>query len=96
MTGCGFGFMLSASYTMFNIYFIEKRVMMMSYAQSFFGLGSMALPILVNFLLNEYGFRGCMAIIAALNAHVIFAMLLMHPLEWHFIITEEISNCINI
>lgn len=57
---------------------------MMSLAQSLFGLGSMALPIVTSKVLHEYGFRGCMAVIAAMNAHTIFAMILMHPVEWHF------------
>lgn len=75
--------MLAVSYTMFNRYFIEKRVAMMGLAQTLLGLGSMGFPLFVDKLMSKYGFRGCMAIIAALNGHALFGMLVMHPVEWH-------------
>lgn len=55
----------------------------MSLAQTLIGVVTMIYPILVHFLMNKYGFRGAMAVIAALNAHVIFGMVIMHPLKWH-------------
>lgn len=57
---------------------------MMSVAQSLIGIGTMIYPLLVQFLMNEYGFRGGMAILAALNAHSIFGMLVMIPIEWNY------------
>lgn len=44
----------------------------------------MVYPIVVQFLMDTYGFRGTMAIMAAINAHAIFGMLVMHPIEWHY------------
>lgn len=75
--------MISASYTTFNAYFVKKRIMMMSVAQSIFGLGTMAYPIFVQYFMNEYGYRGFMAIRAGVHGHVIFGMLVMHPVAWH-------------
>lgn len=75
--------MISASYSTFNAYFVEKRVMMMSVAQSIFGLGTMAYPKVVRYFMDEYGYRGCMALRASLHGHVILGMLAMHPVEWH-------------
>lgn len=57
---------------------------MMSVAQSLIGVGSMVYPIVVQFLMDTYGFRGAMAVMAAINAHAIFGMLVMHPIEWHY------------
>ncbi|XP_055713264.1 monocarboxylate transporter 9 [Phlebotomus papatasi] len=81
--GIGFGLIIPSAYTTFNLYFEEKRVFMMSIAQTLIGLGSMIYPILIQWLMDNYGFRGCMAIMAALNGHAIVGMLVMHPVEWH-------------
>lgn len=69
---------------MFNHYFIKKRVFMMGITQALKGVGIMGYPILVQFLMERYGFRGTMAVIAAINAHAILGMLVMHPIEWHY------------
>lgn len=81
--GSGFGLIVPTSYTTFNNYFVKKRVMWMSFAQSLIGVGTMAYPMMVQKLMEWYGFRGCLMIIAALNAHAILGMLLMQPVKWH-------------
>ncbi len=82
-TGAGFGLMIAASYSTFNAYFVKKRIMMMSFAQSIFGLGTMAYPIFVQYFMEQFGYRGFMAIRASVHGHVIFAMLVMQPVQWH-------------
>lgn len=62
---------------------MKRRVMMMSITQAIIGLGQMAVPIVVQYFLENFGFRGCLLILAGLNFHCIIAMLLMHPVEWH-------------
>ena len=64
---------------------------MMSLAQSLLGLGSIILPLLIEKLFLWYGFRGCLAVIAALNGNAIVGMLVMHPVEWHMKL-EEITD----
>ncbi|GAB0097094.1 uncharacterized protein DMENIID0001_126920 [Sergentomyia squamirostris] len=81
--GVGFGLIIPSAYTTFNLYFEEKRVFMMSIAQTIIGVGSMVYPIVIQWLMDTYGFRGCMVIMAALNGHAIVGMLVMHPVEWH-------------
>jgi Na+/melibiose symporter-like transporter len=71
------------AYTTFNAYFVEKRVLMMSIAQTLIGVGSVIFPIAIQKLMEIYGFRGCMLIMAAINAHTVLGMLVMHPVEWH-------------
>lgn len=44
----------------------------------------MVYPMLVQFLMDAYGFRGALAILTAINFHTIFGMLAMHPIEWHY------------
>ncbi|XP_001869607.2 monocarboxylate transporter 9 [Culex quinquefasciatus] len=81
--GAGFGLMIPVSYTTFNAYFVEKRVVMMSVSQTLIGLGTMFYPIFIQKTMEAYGFRGCMAVLAAVNSHTLVAMMVMHPVEWH-------------
>ncbi|XP_055300651.1 monocarboxylate transporter 14-like [Sitodiplosis mosellana] len=84
LQGAGIGFMAPVGYTIFNHYFVRKRVFMMGIMQALKGIGIMGYPIMVQFLMERYGFRGTMAVIAAINAHAILGMLAMHPIEWHY------------
>uniref|UniRef100_A0A182NRI8 Major facilitator superfamily (MFS) profile domain-containing protein n=1 Tax=Anopheles dirus TaxID=7168 RepID=A0A182NRI8_9DIPT len=81
--GAGFGLMIPVSYTTFNAYFVEKRVVMMSVAQTLIGVGTMFYPIFIQRSMDAFGFRGCMTVLAAVNSHTLVAMLVMHPVEWH-------------
>lgn len=76
--------MVPVGYTNFNKYFIKKRVFMMSMTQALKGVLITLHPILVKVAMNAYGFRGALAIVAAVNAHSIVGMLVMHPIEWHY------------
>lgn len=57
--------------------------MMMSLAGTIQGILGTGLPLFINMLMKEYGFRGSLAILAALNLHVLFGSLCLHPVEWH-------------
>lgn len=81
--GMAFGIIIPVCYSTFNLYFIKKRVLMMSFAQSLIGVGGMIYPILIRKLMDWYGFRGALLVLAAVNSHAIFGMLVMHPVEWH-------------
>lgn len=89
--------MVSVAYTTFNHYFVKKRVFMLSVAKSLMGFGVMVYPILAQALMEKYGFRGAMAMLAAINAHAILGMLVMHPVEWHYKVIktplEETKPC---
>ncbi|KAH8354772.1 hypothetical protein KR084_007332, partial [Drosophila pseudotakahashii] len=81
--GFAFGLMVPTCYTTFNHYFVKNRVMWMSFAQTLIGLGAMLYPIVMQKLMQWYGFRGCLLILTGLNAHAVLGMLVMHPVEWH-------------
>lgn len=87
--GAGFGMMIPVSFTAFNCYFTKKRTAMMSLNQAMSSLASITFPMLVTFLLSEYGLRWTLALILAVDLHLVFAMLVMHPVEWHLIKSEE-------
>ncbi|XP_053600087.1 monocarboxylate transporter 7-like isoform X1 [Plodia interpunctella] len=87
--GSGFGVMIPVSFTAFNCYFTKKRTAMMSANQTMSSMASITFPMLVTFLLSEYGFRWTLALIMAIDLHLVFAMLVMHPVEWHLIKSGE-------
>lgn len=80
--------MVPSAFGTFNEYFVKKRTLMMGIAQTLTGLVIMIYPILVNFLMETYGFQGGSAILAAINLHVVLGMLLMHPVKWHYKIIQ--------
>lgn len=84
MQGIGLGLVMPVAFGKFNQYFTNQRVTIMSLTQAFTGVLTMVYPLFVAYLKETYGFRGAMAVIAAVNAHVILAMLVMHPVEWHY------------
>ncbi|XP_045487956.1 monocarboxylate transporter 13 isoform X2 [Pieris rapae] len=90
--GAGFGVMIPVSFTAFNCYFTKKRTAMMSANQTMSSMASITFPILVTFLLAEYGFRWTLALIMAIDLHLLFAMIVMHPVEWHMIQAPEVKG----
>lgn len=74
---------------------------MMSIAQSINGCVMMIYPLIVQYSINTYGCHGALAIIAAINSHVIVGMLIMQPVEWHYKVNkvpidEESQQCMRI
>lgn len=92
ITGAGFGVMIPVSFTAFNCYFTKRRTAMMSANQTMSSMASITFPILVTYLLAEYGFRWTLALIMAVDLHLVFAMLVMHPVEWHLIKNPEVCQ----
>ncbi|XP_047518003.1 monocarboxylate transporter 13-like isoform X2 [Pieris napi] len=90
--GAGFGVMIPVSFTAFNCYFTKKRTAMMSANQTMSSMASITFPILVTFLLAEYGFRWTLALVMAIDLHLLFAMIVMHPVEWHMIKAPEVKD----
>ncbi|CAH3993255.1 unnamed protein product [Pieris brassicae] len=90
--GAGFGVMIPVSFTAFNCYFTKKRTAMMSANQTMSSMASITFPILVTFLLAEYGFRWTLALIMAIDLHLLFAMIVMHPVEWHMVKAPEVKG----
>lgn len=100
MQGIGLGLIMPVTYATFNQYFLHRRVFVMSLTQAFTGILTMIYPIFVANLIETYGFRGSVAIIAAIHAHLVLVMLVMQPVEWHYklikipIFDEEPCKCI--
>ncbi|XP_055844453.1 monocarboxylate transporter 9 [Episyrphus balteatus] len=81
--GIAAGLIIPSCYTIFNSYFVKKRVFVMSLTQTLIGIGTMLYPVIVQKLIDWYGFRGCLLVLAAINSHAILGMILLQPVEWH-------------
>ena len=66
--------------------------MLMSFAQALIGVFGMIYPLFVERLLYYFGFRGCIAIVAAVNCHGLLGLLAMHPVAWHMKLEEITDN----
>lgn len=73
---------LPAMYTTFNQYFVKRQIMMFGIISTLTGVVSVFMPTFIEMLMHEYGFRGCMAILAALNLHVLLGMIALLPVDW--------------
>ncbi|CAD6208796.1 GSCOCG00003603001-RA-CDS [Cotesia congregata] len=81
--GIGAGLMNTISSASFNAFFVKKRAKVMSAAQVIIGLGGIVYPMIIEKMMDIYGFRGTAAIIGALSLNAIAGMMMMHPVEWH-------------
>lgn len=75
--------MLPSFFTAFNDYFERKRNVVMSVIQTVTVVAVMCWPAISNFCMENYGFRGTVAIFAALSLNCLPAALTLQPVERH-------------
>ncbi|XP_023720151.1 uncharacterized protein LOC111871340 isoform X2 [Cryptotermes secundus] len=83
MQGIGLGLMVPAAFTSFNHYFVRRRTFAMAVTQMIIGGAAMVVPLAIQMLLEEYGFRGTQAIIAAFSLHAMLGMVVQQPVKYH-------------
>lgn len=83
LQGIGLGLMVPASFTSFNHYFVRRRTFAMAVTQMIIGVMAMLIPLAIQKLLEEYGFRGTQAIIAAFSLHAMLGMVMLQPVKYH-------------
>ena len=83
LQGIGLGLMVPAAFTSFNHYFVRRRTFAMGVTQMIIGIGAMVIPLVIQKLLEEYGFRGTQAIIAAFTLHALVGMIVQQPVKYH-------------
>jgi MFS family permease len=79
------GLVAPSSYLAINSYFVSRRGIAMGLCQAGIGLGFIAMPYLVEALLNKYGFRGTMLILSGIALNSIVGALLYQPIKWHMV-----------
>ncbi|XP_069674660.1 monocarboxylate transporter 9-like isoform X3 [Periplaneta americana] len=85
IAGIGMGLVAPSSYLAINSYFVSRRGLAMGICQAAIGLGFIAVPYLVQAMLNTYGFRGTMLLLGGIALNSVVGALLYHPVEWHMI-----------
>jgi hypothetical protein len=55
----------------------------MAVTQLIIGVAAMVIPLAIQMLLEEYGFRGTQAIIAAFSLHALLGMVVQQPVKYH-------------
>ena len=80
------GLVAPSSYLAINSYFVSRRGIAMGICQAGIGLGFIAVPYLVEAMLNNYGFRGTMLLLGGISLNSIVGALLYQPVERHSIL----------
>jgi len=83
LQGIGLGLIIPATLTSFNKYFFRRRTFAMGVVQVITGIGTMILPIILQKVMQIYGFRGTQLIIAAIGLHSLLCAAVQIPPASH-------------
>nr|CAD7602481.1 unnamed protein product [Timema genevievae] len=81
----GLGMVAPSSYLAFNSYFLERRGLAMGLCQAGIGLGFIVAPPLVQYLLEDYGYRGTMLILSGIALNGVVGAVLYQPVRYHLV-----------
>jgi MFS family permease len=81
LTGLGNGLAYTACLLAVNDYFSRRRATALGLATCGAGLGGFCLPLLTQFLIERFAFRGCMLILAGLCFNMVACGAAFYPLE---------------
>ncbi|XP_053687309.1 monocarboxylate transporter 12-B [Sabethes cyaneus] len=87
--GFGLGLIQSATFVALNSYFRNNKGKAVGFALAGTGIGQIVMPLLVQFLLNNFSFRGATLIIGGLAFNGIIGASLLQPVEWHLKIVSD-------
>ncbi|CAH2050759.1 unnamed protein product, partial [Iphiclides podalirius] len=79
----GVGALYNISFSIINDYFVKRRLLTISLVQSVAASVALFSPQLVNIIIENYGFRGTLFFLAAINMHTFVSVILMQPVDWH-------------
>lgn len=83
INGIGVGLSTSAAFVALNHYFKAKRGQAVGLSMAGTALGMLIMPQLVRLLLEEYGFRGAILLIAGVALNAAVGSVLLQPAKWH-------------
>ncbi|XP_062549534.1 monocarboxylate transporter 12 isoform X1 [Armigeres subalbatus] len=81
--GFGLGLIQSSTFVAINSYFRNNKGKAVGLALAGTGVGQILMPLLVQFLLDIYSFRGTTLIIGGLAFNGVVGAALLQPVEWH-------------
>ncbi len=81
--GIGSAFSWSPSIAAMGQYFSNRRALANGIAVGGAGIGSLFLPPLMRYVLDNYGYKGALLILAGLMLHVSFSAFLLRPTQFY-------------
>ncbi|XP_058456988.1 monocarboxylate transporter 12 [Malaya genurostris] len=81
--GFGLGLIQSATFVAINSYFRNNKGKAVGLALAGTGLGQILMPLLVQYLLDNFDFRGATLIIGGLAFNGVVGATLLQPISWH-------------
>lgn len=95
INGIGVGLSTSAAFVALNHYFKHKRGQAVGLSMAGTALGMLIMPQLVRILLEAFGFRGAVLMLAGIALNSTVGAVLLQPAKWHMIdevIDEELMT----
>ena len=89
LTGIGVGLSTTPGVILTARYFNKRRGLANAFCLSGTAAGSFTLPFLIEYLLEDYGFRGTMLILGACMLHILISSALYRPLAVHVKIVQR-------
>lgn len=83
LNGIGVGLATSAAFVALNHYFKHKRGQAVGLSMAGTAMGMLIMPQLVRVLLEAFGFRGAVIMLAGVAFHAIVGSVLLQPAKWH-------------
>uniref|UniRef100_A0A1Q3FSR7 Putative monocarboxylate transporter n=1 Tax=Culex tarsalis TaxID=7177 RepID=A0A1Q3FSR7_CULTA len=92
--GFGLGLIQSSTFVAINSYFRNNKGKAVGFALAGTGIGQILMPLLVQYLLDIFSFRGTTLIIGGLAFNGVVGAALLQPVEWHMkhVLDEESNN----
>ncbi|XP_025831341.1 monocarboxylate transporter 9 isoform X2 [Agrilus planipennis] len=79
----GNGLLIPSAFTALNEYFDSRKTFAIAICHTIVGATLMIYPAIAQLLMDNYGFRGTQAIVAAFSFNSFFAAFVLHPVKWH-------------
>ncbi|KAH8387226.1 hypothetical protein KR093_005640 [Drosophila rubida] len=83
INGIGVGLSTSAAFVALNHYFKHKRGQAVGLSMAGTAMGMLIMPQLVRVLLEGYGFRGAVLLLAGVALNATVGSVLLQPVKWH-------------
>ena len=96
-TGLGSSLAIYPTQLLLNKYFERHRVLANGVMFSGSSLGTIVMPVIINYLIDEYSLRGMFLILSGISMHLAVAAALFRPLSYYDSTTsKKVSYTINL
>lgn len=89
LTGLGFGLSFPPSVVISTRHFNKRRGMANGINMAGAAMGGICVPILMQFLIDSYGLKGCMLVLGSIMGHICPCALLLRPAHKYPLVQKE-------